>query len=245
MAEKFIFPNWPAPKNVCACTTTRLGGVSKAPYDSLNLSTKVGDEPTAVRANRAHLKQMLNLPSEPFWLDQAHTNRAVIAESYPTYPVADASYTTKACIVCVVLTADCLPILLCSKKGDLIAAIHAGWKGIINGVIEATIKALPANPTELIAWFGPAIGPQAFIVGSEVRDQFINFDAQAQTAFTAIEPQKWLCNIYLIGQQRLNSCGVTGIYGGEFCTYSDAQMFFSFRRSEHTGRLASLIWRSS
>lgn len=242
MQPYHLTPNWHAPKNVHAYTTTRIGGVSQAPYDSFNLSTSIGDDPVAVLANRKKLRQDLNLPNEPYWLNQAHTNNVVIAAVQPNFPTADASYTTQSGVVCTVLTADCLPILLCSKKGDLVAAIHAGWKGIVNGVIEATIKALPTIPAEIIVWFGPAIGANAFVVGDDVREKFVNFDAQAKTTFRPIDNGKWLFDIYALGKQRLNNCGIAEIYGGEFCTYSDPERFFSFRRSEKIGRQTSLIW---
>jgi len=239
----YLIPNWPAPKNIHAYTTTRGGGVSQPPYNSFNLSTNVGDEISAVTANRTRLRQDLKLPNEPFWLNQAHTNNVITAKSQSDFPSADAAYTTQSNIVCVTLTADCLPILLCSKQGNLVAAIHAGWRGIVNGVIEATIKALPVAPQELIAWFGPAIGPTVFEVEEEVKEKFVATDPKAQQAFTSIVPNKYLLNLYLIGRQRLNNCEVSAIYGGEFCTYSAPEKFFSFRRHATTGRLASLIWR--
>lgn len=242
--KNYIIPNWSAPKNIHAYTTTRLGGISQPPYNSFNLSTNVGDDLNTVLANRRKLRQDLNLPNEPCWLNQAHTKNVVVADNHASYPNADASYTTTPNIVCVELTADCLPILLCSKKGDLVAVIHAGWKGIVNGVIEATIHALPINPAELIAWLGPAIGPNSFAVGEDVREQFINFDAKAQNAFRPIANHKWLFDIYFLGKQRLNNCGIFTIYGGEFCTYSAPEKFFSFRRSAKTGRMASLIWKT-
>lgn len=240
--QNYLIPNWDAPKNICAYTTLRTGGVSQPPYDSFNLSTNVGDDLKAVTANRTKLKQDLQLPNEPYWLNQIHSDKVVAAKTQSDYSPADASYTTQANIVCAVLTADCLPILLCSKQGNLVAAIHAGWKGILNGIIEATIKTLPILPADLIVWFGPAIGPQAFEVGNDVREQFISADAKAQAAFAAITANKWLGNIYLLGKQRLNNCGITSIYGGEFCTYSDPKNFFSFRRSAKTGRMASLLF---
>jgi YfiH family protein len=216
--------------------------VSQIPYNDFNLSTNVGDEVNAVLENRARLRNGLQIPNEPFWLNQAHTKNIALADTNTTYPTADAAYTIKPHIVCVVLTADCLPILLCSKQGDLVVAIHAGWRGIINGVIEAALNALPINPSSLLAWFGPAIGSKAFVVGDDVREQFVNQDAKAQAAFVKLSDNQWLCDIYLIGRQRLNNCGITAICGGEFCTYSDPEKFFSFRCNARTGRQATLIW---
>lgn len=242
----FIIPNWPAPANVKALQTTRLGGVSGAPYASLNLGAHVNDEPIAVAKNRQLLSPYL--PNEPVWVNQVHGIEVIDAAQSACLQNADASFTTKPNVVCVTMTADCLPVLLCDKAGTVVAAVHAGWRGLCDGVIEAAVNKLPVEHSEILAWLGPAIGPNAFEVGSEVRAQFIAKDAQAASAFQT-NGNKWLGDIYQLARQRLNRVGVTQIYGGSvnenFCTYTDATRFYSFRRDDVTGRMASLIWLAS
>ena len=240
---EFISPNWPAPANVKALQTTRLGGVSVAPFASLNLGAHVNDNPISVAKNRQLLSSYL--PSEPVWVNQVHGVEVIDAAQSTCLQNADASFTTKPNVVCVTMTADCLPVLLCDKAGSAVAAVHAGWRGLCDGVLEAAVSNMPVQTCEILAWLGPAIGPNAFKVGDDVRQQFIQKDNQAALAFRPYD-DKWLCNLYLIAQQRLNKLGVTHIYGGsineEFCTYSDKARFFSFRRDNITGRMASLIW---
>lgn len=242
----FIIPNWPVPANVVALQTTRLGGVSSAPFDSLNLGAHVNDDPIAVAKNRQLLSPYL--PNEPVWVNQVHGIEVIDAAQSACLQNADASFTTKPNVVCVTMTADCLPVLLCDKAGTVVAAVHAGWRGLCDGVIEAAVNKLPVEHSEILAWLGPAIGPKAFEVGSEVRAQFIAKDAQAASAFQT-NGNKWLGDIYQIARQRLNYLGVTQIYGGsvneDFCTYTDATRFYSFRRDDVTGRMASLIWLAS
>lgn len=242
----FIIPNWPVPANVVALQTTRLGGVSGAPYASLNLGAHVNDDPIAVAKNRQLLSPYL--PNEPVWVNQVHGIEVIDAAQSACLQNADASFTTKPNVVCVTMTADCLPVLLCDKAGTVVAAVHAGWRGLCDGVIEAAVNKLPVEHSEILAWLGPAIGPNAFEVGSEVRAQFIAKDAQATSAFQT-NGNKWLGDIYQIARQRLNYLGVTQIYGGsvneDFCTYTDATRFYSFRRDDVTGRMASLIWLAS
>lgn len=242
----FIIPNWPAPANVKALQTTRLGGVSSAPFDGLNLGAHVNDDPIAVAKNRQLLSPYL--PNEPVWVNQVHGIEVIDAAQSACLQNADASFTTKPNVVCVTMTADCLPVLLCDKAGTVVAAVHAGWRGLCDGVIEAAVNKLPVEHSEILAWLGPAIGPNAFEVGSEVRAQFIAKDAQAASAFQT-NGNKWLGDIYQIARQRLNRVGVTQIYGGsvneDFCTYTDPTRFYSFRRDNVTGRMASLIWLSS
>ncbi|HQM87772.1 MAG TPA: peptidoglycan editing factor PgeF [Methylotenera sp.] len=242
----FIIPNWPVPANVVALQTTRLGGVSSAPFDSLNLGAHVNDDPIAVAKNRQLLSPYL--PNEPVWVNQVHGIEVIDAAQSACLQNADASFTTKPNVVCVTMTADCLPVLLCDKAGTVVAAVHAGWRGLCDGVIEAAVNKLPVEHSEILAWLGPAIGPNAFEVGSEVRAQFIAKDAQAASAFQT-NGNKWLGDIYQIARQRLNYLGVTQIYGGsvneDFCTYTDATRFYSFRRDDVTGRMASLIWLAS
>ncbi|BEV08279.1 peptidoglycan editing factor PgeF [Methylophilus sp. DW102] len=234
-----ILPDWPAPACVKALQTTRLGGVSQGSYASLNLGDHVKDLPQHVAANRQLLSPYL--PSEPVWLNQVHGVRVIDAALSSCLESADASFSTRKQVVCVTMTADCLPVLLCDQAGSVVAAVHAGWRSLCDGVIEATVKAMPVEPARLMAWLGPAIGPQAFEVGSEVRAQFMAQDAQAEHAFQA-HGEKWLGDLYSIARQRLSRLGVTQVYGGGRCTYREAETFFSFRRDGDTGRMASLIW---
>lgn len=240
---QFIHPDWPAPANVKALQTTRLGGVSQGAYASLNLGAHVNDDPIAVAKNRQLLSPFL--PSEPVWLNQVHGLEVINAAQSTCLQDADAAFSTKPNVVCVTMTADCLPVLLCDKAGTVVAAAHAGWRGLCDGVIEATVEKMQVPVSEILVWLGPAIGPDAFEVGSEVMAQFVAKDQAAQSAFKAYG-DKWLCNMYLIAMQRLHHIGVTQIYGAsineDFCTYHDETRFFSFRRDNVTGRMASMIW---
>ena len=248
LQSSFITPNWPAPANVKALQTTRNGGISATPYNKLNLGSHVGDNPIHVAQNRQILSQFL--PSEPVWLNQTHSITVVDAANTSCLPDADASYSNRKNLVCVTMTADCLPILLCDTAGTLVASIHAGWRGLCDGIIESMVSQLPAKTTDLMAWLGPAIGPNVFEVGGEVRAQFMTKDAKAVLAFKKHsdnqEQDKWLCNIYQIATQRLNNLGITHISGGgidqDFCTYTNKENFFSYRRDGVTGRMATLIW---
>lgn len=241
MAPEFITPDWPAPKRVRAVTTTRAGGVSRPPYDSLNLGDHVGDDPAAVATNRRRLQQALGLPAQPGWLKQVHGNCPVDAATHPAGGEADAVYTRRAGLVCAVMTADCLPLLLCDRQGSVVAAVHAGWRGLLNGVIERSVGRMGA-PQALLAWMGPAIGPQAFEVGDEVRRAFVAADAASAAAFRPSDSGRWLADIYALARGRLARCGVTAVSGGEYCTYSQPERFYSYRRDGRTGRMASLIW---
>lgn len=239
-----IIPHWPAPANVHALQTTRQSGVSLPPYSSFNLGSHVQDNGIDVAHNRQLLSQFV--PSEPVWLNQIHGINVVDAAHADCVPDADASFTTRFNTVCVTMTADCLPILLCDKAGTVVASIHAGWRSLCDGVIEATVCKMLADSNQLMAWLGPAIGPQAFEVGSEVRAQFLAIDEKAEAAFKPQGGDKWLANIYKLAAQRLNNVGVSQIYGGgqqdAYCTFTDKQRFFSFRRDNITGRMATLIW---
>ena len=239
---QFILSDWPAPANVRAAITTRVGGVSHAPYDSFNLATHVGDDPAAVRANRARLRAALALPAEPLWLKQVHGVAVADAARAGTEPEADGAFAAQPGAVCVVLTADCLPVLLCNRAGTKVAALHAGWRGLAGGVIEAGVKAMGVPGNDLLAWLGPAIGPEAFEVGPEVRTVFMEHDTQAAQAFRDAPEGKHLADIYLLARQRLQRLGVAAVYGGGFCTVTDRARFFSYRRGGATGRMASLIW---
>ncbi len=241
MSDAWIVPDWPAPAGVRALSTTRAGGVSVAPYDSLNLGIHVGDDPANVAANRAQVRRIV--PSEPAWLNQVHGTVVADAASVAGVPDADASVSRTPGAVCVVMTADCLPVLLCDRAGSVVGAAHAGWRGLHGGVIEATVAAMQVAPTDVIAWLGPAIGPTAFEVGDEVRAAFVATDAIADAAFKpAGQPGKWLADIYLLARQRLAALGVTAVYGGDCCTVSESRRFFSYRRDGVTGRMASLVW---
>lgn len=242
MPPEFIRPDWPAPANVHALVTTRNGGVSSGPYASLNLGDHVGDDPAAVAENRCRLRAAL--PAEPVWLRQVHGKRCIDAAHTTTDNEADAAWTNVPGTVCAVLTADCLPILLCDDDGTVVAAAHAGWRGLAAGVIEATVRSMNSPGKRLMAWLGPAIGPQRFEVGGEVRACFIAHDPQATAAFVPQGGDKWLCDLYQLARLRLNALGIRRIAGADFCTASDEKCFYSYRRDGVTGRMASLIWRS-
>lgn len=239
--DHLIWPDWPAPVHVKALQTTRNGGYSQAPYHSLNLGDHVKDNPILVSQNRQLLNQYV--PSEPVWLNQVHGIQVIDAAFSGCLESADASFSRKKNVVCVTMTADCLPVLLCDTQGTVVAAVHAGWRSLCDGVIEQTLKAIALEGSLIMAWLGPAIGPQAFEVGGEVRAQFIAQDAQAEQAFQPAG-DKWLGDLYQIAKQRLNNMGVTQIYGGDDCTYANPERYFSFRRDGETGRMASMIWLS-
>lgn len=238
--EHCILPDWPAPKNVRTLQTTRNGGISAAPYNSLNLSSNVGDVPLAVARNRMLLEPML--PSEPVWLKQVHGVAVVDAAQAECWPEADACVSTDVGAVCVVMTADCLPVLLCNDKSSVISAVHAGWRGLCDGVIEHTVRAMGVPSDTLMAWLGPAIGVQAFEVGDEVRAEFVAKDSRATAAFVPSTSGKWLADIYQLAGLRLNALGITRVYGGGLCTYTDSTNFFSYRRDGVTGRMGTFIW---
>lgn len=237
-----IYPDWPAPARVRALTTTRQGGVSAAPFDSLNLAAHVGDRDDAVRRNRQLLRQRLQLPAEPVWLEQVHGRSVVACDSAVGLPVADAGCARCAGVVCVVLTADCLPVLFCDRHATRVAAAHAGWRGLAGGVLESTLEALDVAPRELLVWLGPAIGPRAFEVGAEVREAFVGQHPEAREAFSARPEGRWLADLYRLARIRLAARGVSSVYGGGLCTFGDPARFFSYRRDGVTGRMASLIW---
>lgn len=238
-AQHLLTPDWPAPAHVRACVTTRGGGVSQAPYDSLNLGDHVGDAPAAVAANRERLLSHFNI--QPAWLSQVHG--VVVVPAEPGRIVeADGSWTTTPGIACTAMTADCLPALFCNRAGTHVAAAHAGWRGLVNGVLEATVAALQVPPEELLVWLGPAIGPRNFEVGAQVREAFVSRHQQATEAFVpgAVEG-KYVADIYQLARIRLAAVGVTAVYGGGLCTIDDTR-FFSYRRANATGRFASLVW---
>lgn len=237
----WIKPDWPAVNNIHAAVTLRTGGLSQGIYRSLNLADHVNDGPEKVIANRKIMSKMLNLPSEPIWLQQVHGNRVIKAEKSIQLRSADASYTELTNTVCAVLTADCLPILLASKDGTKIASIHAGWRSLLTGIVANTINHL--GTIDMIAWLGPAIGINSFEVGEEVRYNFIKKNAKFTQAFKEKNEAKYLADIYQLATIELASVGITQIFGGGFCTVTDEQRFFSYRRDGETGRMATLIWR--
>lgn len=241
MTEDWITPDWPTPARVKALTCTRRGGVSTGPWTSMNPAEHVGDDPAAVAANRARLVERLALPGAPCWLRQVHGTRVVEATAGGLIE-ADGAWSASAGIVCAVLTADCLPVLFCDRGGTRVAAGHAGWRGLAAGVLEAAVARLGVPGGELLAWLGPAISAAAYVVGDEVRSAFLHRQASAQEAFRPAAGGGWHADLYLLARQRLAGCGVDRIYGGEYCTFSDPERFYSYRRDRQTGRMASLIW---
>lgn len=243
----WIFPHWPAPANIKSCTTTRNGGFSNGEYYSMNLGDRTDDSIISIAKNRNHLIKSLGLPAEPCWLHQTHSDRVIrLDSSSRTNQNADASYSMTKKIVCAVLTADCLPILLCNRQGTVVAAVHAGWKGLVEGIVENTVGALihfgGCKPEEIMAWLGPAIGPGVFEVGPDVYEAFTAKTKLAKAAFFTLNKDKWLADIYKLARQRLAVMGVKLVFGGNFCTVTQYQKFYSYRRDKVTGRMASLIW---
>lgn len=237
-----IIPQWPLPAGVRACSSTRIGGVSEAPYHTMNLGAHCGDNLAHVEENRDRLYSAAAMPSRPVWLEQVHGKDVLKLTGAPyDSKRADASWSNTSGTVCAVMTADCLPVLFCNSAGTEVAAAHAGWRGLCEGVLEATISTFQDGPENLMAWLGPAIGPQAFEVGPEVREAFMEKDAAADKAFRPAG-EKYYADIYQLARQRLNRAGVTRIYGGERCTYTESDNFFSYRRDRTTGRMASFIW---
>jgi YfiH family protein len=249
-----IVPDWPAPYNVKALFTTRNGGAgsspspSPLPYASFNLGDHVGDDPLTVEQNRDMLRRFL--PGEPRWLKQVHGTSVIRVDGHdsaaPTSapPIGDAAFSRHPGNVCAVLVADCLPILLCDRAGTVVAVIHAGWRGLAEGVIERLVSAIGTLPSPLMAWLGPAIGPNHFEVGEEVRRAFITNDKRSSAAFipNSSRRDKWFADLFLLARHRLLKAGVTEVYGGGICTFSDPARFFSYRRDGNCGRMAGLIW---
>ena len=272
ISDHCLIPGWPAPANVKALQTTRLGGVSSAPYDSLNLGMHVGDDPVRVNRNRQSLAPLM--PGEPVWLEQVHGVAVANADMAGCRIQADACIARQRGSVCVVMTADCLPVLLCDMRGSVVGAVHAGWKGLAAGVIEAAVQAMDVAPQNLMAWLGPAISQDAFEVGEEVRAAFVSAHPQAASAFVSGQSGKWMADLYALARIRLNALGITQIYGGGdcdtllrssglreqspaappapdgstapcrggYCTYRERDTFFSYRRDGTTGRMGTFIW---
>lgn len=238
-----IIPGWPAPPRVRAYSTTRVGGVSAPPFDSLNLSFSSGDDPDNVRKNRARLISALGLPEPPRWLKQVHGTRVVDADLAVNHPQADASTSNQSRRVLAVTTADCVPVLICDRGGREVAAAHAGWRGLAAGILEQTVAALKSEPSQLLAWLGPGIGPDTFEVGPEVRDAFVAADPEAVCAFRKRNADRLLADLYQLARRRLQRAGIQAVFGGEYCTYSDSAQFFSYRRDgKRSGRMGTFIW---
>ena len=243
---------WPLPAGIRAAFTTRRGGVSAAPWDSFNLGAHVGDAPQAVAANRARLRSLLALPSEPVWLSQVHGNAVHVLQAGAAsreVPVADGAVARAPGGVCAIMVADCLPVLFASRDGTRIGAAHAGWRGLAAGVLENTMAALEAPAAELTAWLGPAISQPHFEVGDEVRAAFVDVDAGAAPHFTSNARGRWQADLPGLARRRLAALGIADIHGGSWCTVADRERFFSHRRDAHkagsTGRMAALIWRAA
>lgn len=240
-----IRPNWDVPDNVHAVMTTRHApfhshnDVARSAYGDFNLATHVGDNLPQVQENRQLLVDALDLPTPPIWLEQVHSNTIVKAEKNSLNAKADASFSAEKNVVCVVMTADCLPVLICSADGQRIAAVHAGWRGLASGIITRSIETLGTK--DVVVWLGAAIGKQCFEVGDDVRDIFIQKSIDYATAFQSNE-SKWLADIYQLARVELAQLGIFNVYGGEFCTMSDEDRFYSYRRDTNTGRMATLIW---
>jgi len=238
----WLIPDWPAPAGIKTCVTTRAGGVSLPPFDSFNLGDHVDDDPHAVSRNRLSLTSRLHI--QPAWLRQVHGVIAVQATPSQVME-ADASWTSTPGVACTIMTADCLPALFCNRAGNRVAAAHAGWRGLAAGVLEAAVGSFADYPADIMVWLGPAIGPDAFEVGPEVREAFIHTHPSAVDAFVpSANEGKFMADIYQLARLRLAAYGVTAVYGGGFSTYNDPR-FYSYRRSARTGRFASLIWIES
>jgi YfiH family protein len=239
----WIRPDWPAPPEVRALSTQRGGGVSTAPFESLNLGAHVGDAAEAVAENRRRLCIAARLPAEPVWLSQQHGTHVLDLDgAYDAPAAADASFTHRPGRICAILTADCLPVLVASASGAGVAAAHAGWRGLAAGVIEATVRALALPPESLLAWLGPAIGPAHFEIGDEVREELLRADPQAEAAFERNARDRYMADLAALARSRLERLGVARIYGGDACTYAAREDYFSYRRDGQTGRQATLIW---
>jgi polyphenol oxidase len=239
---EFIYPDWPAPSNVRAVSTTRAGGVSHGPYASFNLGDHVGDDPVLVKENRTRLRAALSLPADPVWLKQVHGTHIIEATQSAARAGADGAWCSQLGSVCAVLTADCLPVFLCNEAGTKVALLHGGWRGLAAGVIANGVHAMGGDTAHLMAWLGPAIGPQVFEVGPEVRQAFQDRLPSSESAFVPVRGGRYLADLYALARLDLNTLGVTRVYGGGFCTYTDRERFFSYRQNAACGRMASLIW---
>ena len=240
MSMELVKPDWPAPANVRAFTTTRAGGFSKDTWSSMNLGPRCGDDPLAVHRNREIL--VSRLPAAPQWLCQVHGTQVVTHSLAGSEGLeADGLVSASPAQVCAVLTADCLPVLLCNRSGNRVAAAHAGWRGLSQGVLQATVSQMKEAPADIMAWLGPAIGPGFYAVGEDVRQAF----PEEQGICFRKNGETWLLDLYGVARRILTQLGITAVYGGHFCTFSDSERFFSYRRDGVTGRMASVIWLES
>lgn len=243
MSNDYLVPQWNVPNRVHAVVSTRKGGVSVGEYASLNLGGNTADSWTCVEKNRVSMAQTQALPAEPFWLRQVHGSRVVRAGGNRQRSTeADACITRDLGTVCVVTTADCLPVLVCDRRGQEVAAAHAGWRGLAAGILENTVRAFTSEPRELVAWLGPAISRTHFEVGAEVRAQFVAKNSEHQRCFVQNQHGRWQADLYDLARLSLEHLGVEEISGGGFCTYEDQARFYSYRRDGETGRMASMIW---
>jgi polyphenol oxidase len=236
-----IRPDWRAPRHVRAAFTLRTGGVSVGPFASLNVGHHVGDVPDAVSENRRRVREALALPAEPAWLEQVH-GATVVSLDETVGGRADASMARTTGKICAIQVADCMPVLFADREGTAIAAAHAGWRGLSGGVLESTVRALALPPERLLAWLGPAIGPAGFEVGADVRDAFTRDDPATTKAFAPNAHGKWQCDLAALARRRLARLGLRDVTGGQWCTWSDASRFYSYRRDGQCGRMAALIW---
>ncbi len=260
LTDAILRADWPAPPGVHALTTLRYGaGVSLSPFDSFNMGIRCGDDAAAVMANHRALVDMVSLPSAPHWMRQVHGTTVVRfdAPAQASSPMtdtpaveggdaeseADASVTCTHGTVLAILTADCLPVVFAAEDGSEVAAVHAGWRGLAAGVLEASIAAMKTVPANVMAWLGPAAGPDAYEIGEEVFDAFVSQDQRNRTAFAATRPGHWRVDLYALARMRLADTGITRVHGGNLCTISDPQRFYSHRRDQRTGRMATLVWR--
>ncbi len=248
-SDAYLNANWTQiqnekPDNIHAVTTLRSGGFSKATFNEFNLANHVSDEINAVTNNRAKLVEDLQLSAEPVWLEQVHSNKVICADDVSSnVPLqADASFSRKKGVVCAVLTADCLPVFFCNRAGSEVAVAHAGWRGLHAGILSNTVAAMESVNGDILVSLGPAIGPQAFEVGVEVFKAFVEKNSDNEAAFSASKNGRYLCDMYQLARIELLAIGITQVAGGEYCTYSDAKQFYSYRRSSVTGRMASVIW---
>ncbi len=246
MTENWFFPDWPAPPQVHAAVTTRSSpGQSQAPFERCNLGLHTGEDAAIAQANRSAVQAALQLPAAPRWLRQVHGTGVVHCgpQAPSEEPQADAAVTGTPGAVLAILTADCLPVLLCTLDGHAVAAAHAGWRGLASGVLEAALAALPAPTARVLAWLGPCIGVASYEVGAEVREAFLARDPAADACFAATRPGHWRCDLAALARQRLQAAGVQAIYGGGFDTFADPRWYSYRRDGKHSGRFATLIWR--
>ena len=243
---EWIKPDWSAPEGVYGISTTRSGGCSQGCYSGFNLGAHVGDHPQHVTKNRRLLCDVLHLPGEPAWLEQRHSTQVIRLPAPPADLLrADAAYTTTQGVICAVQTADCLPVLFCDRQGSCVAVAHGGWRGLLDGILESTLRALPVHASELLCWLGPAIGPGEFEIDDALRERFVKKDPDLAPAFAPGRAGKCLADLYQIARRTLAGHGVHSVSGGEHCTYTQSQKFFSHRRDGTTGRMATLIWLDS